>query len=211
MPETPSRAASSSSTGSPASIPREARRHGRARPRMRRVRTRSVRDAGRGGEHPQRREAERRDRPELDYVACPLPSRRACPGRARARPRPGHGPRPADELDRDAEEVPRRRLVEPRLPDEPRQRELERLLERPAERRGDGAHDPFGQGSQEGWCGPRSLASSSMATDRLRTLLEQAFPGGSVAVLDRIGGGDHFHVTVESAAFDGLTSWSTAW
>ncbi|HEX2303279.1 MAG TPA: BolA/IbaG family iron-sulfur metabolism protein [Gaiella sp.] len=44
-----------------------------------------------------------------------------------------------------------------------------------------------------------------MATDRLRTLLEQAFPGGSVAVLDRTGGGDHFQVTVESAAFDGLS------
>jgi stress-induced morphogen len=42
-----------------------------------------------------------------------------------------------------------------------------------------------------------------MATDTIRTLLEQAFPDGSVDVLDRTGGGDHFHVTVSSAAFDG--------
>ena len=44
-----------------------------------------------------------------------------------------------------------------------------------------------------------------MATDTIRTLLEQAFPGGAVEVLDRTGGGDHFHVTVSSASFDGLS------
>ncbi len=44
-----------------------------------------------------------------------------------------------------------------------------------------------------------------MATDEIRDLLEQAFPGGSIDVLDRTGGGDHFHVTVESGAFDGLS------
>jgi len=43
-----------------------------------------------------------------------------------------------------------------------------------------------------------------MATDAIRTLLEQAFPDGNVDVLDRTGGGDHFHVTVASAAFDGV-------
>jgi len=44
-----------------------------------------------------------------------------------------------------------------------------------------------------------------MATDEIRTLLEQAFPDGSVEVLDRTGGGDHFHVTVASAAFEGVS------
>ena len=44
-----------------------------------------------------------------------------------------------------------------------------------------------------------------MATDEIRDLLQQAFPEGSIDVLDRTGGGDHFHVTVESGAFDGLS------
>ena len=43
-----------------------------------------------------------------------------------------------------------------------------------------------------------------MAVDRLRGLLEQAFPGADVGVEDRTGGGDHFQVTVASARFDGL-------
>jgi stress-induced morphogen len=45
-----------------------------------------------------------------------------------------------------------------------------------------------------------------MATDRLRELLEQAFPDASeVAVEDRTGGGDHFQVTVASPSFTGLS------
>ena len=44
-----------------------------------------------------------------------------------------------------------------------------------------------------------------MAADTIRTLLEAAFPGGQVDVLDRTGGGDHFHVTVASDAFDGVS------
>ena len=44
-----------------------------------------------------------------------------------------------------------------------------------------------------------------MAIDSLRTLLADAFPDGAVDVVDRTGGDDHFHVTVESAAFDGLS------
>ena len=43
-----------------------------------------------------------------------------------------------------------------------------------------------------------------MATDAIRALLLQAFPGGEVDVDDRTGGGDHFQVTVTSVAFDGL-------
>ena len=43
-----------------------------------------------------------------------------------------------------------------------------------------------------------------MAVDRLRGLLEQAFPGSEVDVQDRTGSGDHFQVTVASARFDGL-------
>jgi stress-induced morphogen len=44
-----------------------------------------------------------------------------------------------------------------------------------------------------------------MAIDTLRALLTQAFPDGTVDVLDRTGGGDHFHVSVTSTAFDGLS------
>ena len=41
---------------------------------------------------------------------------------------------------------------------------------------------------------------------RLESLLDEAFPDAeTVAVVDRTGGGDHFHVTVVSEAFDGLT------
>lgn len=44
-----------------------------------------------------------------------------------------------------------------------------------------------------------------MEAEAIRTLLEQAFPDASeLAVEDRTGGGDHFQVTVVSAAFDGL-------
>jgi stress-induced morphogen len=46
----------------------------------------------------------------------------------------------------------------------------------------------------------------SMATDPLRALLEQAFPGAEeLDVLDRTGGGDHFHVIVQTDRFDGLS------
>ena len=44
-----------------------------------------------------------------------------------------------------------------------------------------------------------------MATDAIRSLLEQAFPDGTVDVVDRTGGGDHFHVSVSSPAFEGLS------
>ena len=40
----------------------------------------------------------------------------------------------------------------------------------------------------------------------LEPLLHAAFPDASVVELvDRTGGGDHFHVTVVSAQFDGLS------
>jgi stress-induced morphogen len=44
-----------------------------------------------------------------------------------------------------------------------------------------------------------------MAIDALRSLLHEAFPDGTVDVVDRTGGGDHFHVSVSSSAFDGLS------
>ena len=44
-----------------------------------------------------------------------------------------------------------------------------------------------------------------MAVDRLRGLLERAFPDASeLSVIDRTGGGDHFQVYVQSARFNGL-------
>ena len=42
--------------------------------------------------------------------------------------------------------------------------------------------------------------------DALRELLQQAFPdAGELDVVDRTGGGDHFHVTVASPRFAGLS------
>lgn len=44
-----------------------------------------------------------------------------------------------------------------------------------------------------------------MATETIRTLLEQAFPDAlEIGVEDRTGGGDHFQVTVASPSFAGL-------
>jgi stress-induced morphogen len=41
---------------------------------------------------------------------------------------------------------------------------------------------------------------------RLQTLLQRAFPDASaLSVVDRTGGGDHFHVTVASPRFAGLS------
>jgi stress-induced morphogen len=44
-----------------------------------------------------------------------------------------------------------------------------------------------------------------VAVDRLRDLLEQAFPDATeLAVEDRTGGGDHFQVVVAASRFDSL-------
>ncbi len=44
-----------------------------------------------------------------------------------------------------------------------------------------------------------------MPSDPLRAALESAFPEAvAIAVVDRTGGGDHFHVTVASPRFEGL-------
>ena len=43
-------------------------------------------------------------------------------------------------------------------------------------------------------------------TEPLRALLERAFPDATeLVVVDRTGGGDHFHVTVASARFAGIS------
>lgn len=43
-------------------------------------------------------------------------------------------------------------------------------------------------------------------SERLQTLLDGAFPDAkNVNVVDRTGGGDHFHVTVVSPRFEGLS------
>jgi stress-induced morphogen len=45
-----------------------------------------------------------------------------------------------------------------------------------------------------------------MATEPLHTLLRDAFPGAEeLDVVDRTGGGDHFHVTVRASRFNGLS------
>jgi stress-induced morphogen len=43
------------------------------------------------------------------------------------------------------------------------------------------------------------------ARTRIEALLQEAFPGEGVSVEDRTGGGDHFHVSVTSGRFEGLT------
>ena len=43
-----------------------------------------------------------------------------------------------------------------------------------------------------------------VAAATIHRLLAEAFPGASIDVVDRTGGGDHFHVTVQATAFDGL-------
>ena len=43
-------------------------------------------------------------------------------------------------------------------------------------------------------------------TANLERLLRKAFPEATeISVADRTGGGDHFHVTIESARFEGLS------
>jgi len=45
-----------------------------------------------------------------------------------------------------------------------------------------------------------------VSTDPLRTLLERAFPDATeLDVVDRTGGGDHFHVVVSAPSLAGLT------
>ena len=45
-----------------------------------------------------------------------------------------------------------------------------------------------------------------MATESLRSLLTEAFPEAKeLDVVDRTGGCDHFHVTVHTTRFDGLS------
>ena len=46
----------------------------------------------------------------------------------------------------------------------------------------------------------------AMATERLESLLREAFPNAAeLAVEDRTGGGDHFQVVVVSPRFEGLS------
>jgi stress-induced morphogen len=54
---------------------------------------------------------------------------------------------------------------------------------------------------------PEARASIlTVPTETLRVLLDCAFPDADqVEVVDRTGGGDHFHVTVASPRFDGLS------
>jgi stress-induced morphogen len=54
---------------------------------------------------------------------------------------------------------------------------------------------------------PEARASIlTVPTKSLRVLLDRAFPDADqVEVVDRTGGGDHFHVTVASPRFDGLS------
>jgi len=68
---------------------------------------------GGGGQDPERREAERGDRAELDRVPDALPHREPAGVRLELGFRRDAGLDAADELDRHAQEVLRRRLVQP--------------------------------------------------------------------------------------------------
>jgi stress-induced morphogen len=51
-----------------------------------------------------------------------------------------------------------------------------------------------------------TISAVPTVTEPLRELLERAFPDATeLDVRDRTGGGDHFHVTVTSPSFDGLS------
>ena len=50
------------------------------------------------------------------------------------------------------------------------------------------------------------MLSSAQVAERLENLLRAAFPDArEVAVVDRTGTGDHFHVTVASPSLEGLS------
>jgi stress-induced morphogen len=52
---------------------------------------------------------------------------------------------------------------------------------------------------------PSPAGIVARVSERLEELLRAAFPGArELAVVDRTGGGDHFHVTVVDGRFDGL-------
>ncbi len=114
------------------------------------VDARAVGHVGGGGQDPERREAERGDRAELDRVPDALPHREPAGVGLELGLGRDAGLDAADELDRHAQEVLRGRLVQPRLPDEPREGERERLVEDTAEQRGDRPDNAFGDGEQEG-------------------------------------------------------------
>ena len=51
-----------------------------------------------------------------------------------------------------------------------------------------------------------TIKIASMAAQALQVFLEEAFPDATeLEVVDRFGTGDHFHVTVASTRFDGLS------
>ena len=109
-----------------------------------------TRDVGGRGEDPQRREAECRDRAELDGVPDALPHREAAGIGLELGLRRDRGLDAADQLDRHPQQVLGGRLVQPGLPDDPGQRERERLVDDAAEQGGDGADGTLGHREQEG-------------------------------------------------------------
>ncbi len=114
------------------------------------VDARPARNVRRACQQPERREAEREDRPELDDVACALPHRELLrrrlelPGDFLRRPLDA-----ANELDRDPEQVPRRRLVQPRAPDEAWQYELRGLVQRSSDEGRDRPDETLRKGDEE--------------------------------------------------------------
>ena len=106
-------------------------------------------DVGSGGEQPERREVEGGDRGELDGIPCGLAYGEALCVRLVLTGRARRYLDPADELDRDAQEVLRGRLVQPRAAHETRQHELGRLVDAAAGEREDRANRALRQRQEE--------------------------------------------------------------
>ena len=193
-PDTPSSAPSRSSTG-PASSRPGARPRGRARRRTRRGRPaiRASRRRPRQGTRAARTRS--RDRAELDDVAGALSHRELLGVGLELVLDPLPRLDASYELDRDRS----RFFAVASYSREPRTSRgsirRERLVDRASRERGERRKSRSGNDTRKD-SERSSLASSPMATEAIRALLLQAFPGREVAVDDRTGGGDHFQVTV---------------
>jgi hypothetical protein len=130
------------------------------------VHARAAGHVGRRGQDPERREPEREDGAELDDVAGALPHRELS---RRALELTGdRGLRAldaADQLDGDPQQVLRRRLVQPRAPNEAGEEELRGLVHGAADERGGGAHDPLRERDEKARCAAHGLRARRLRPD----------------------------------------------
>ena len=170
VPLAPSSDASSSSTDSSLRLAREHARVLQLDDERVEIDARAARDVGGRGEEPERREPEREDRAELDDVPGALAHEELLRrGLDLARDLVLRPLDAADELDGDAEEVLRGRLVQPRATHESRQEQLGGLVDRPARSCAERAKQALRERDDEPGGAVHSLAgaaSGSAAFDR---------------------------------------------